>query len=115
MTKHILNVVFVVVLWGKSYIWLVIIVNLKRIPTADNNPNSDIEFPIQDNKGILDVLLSNPGLIVSFSFLCAWIVNLDLAAGSRYKRQLSILTNLLIAIEYLDFSTATQATWFYDP
>ena len=107
MTKHVLDVVFIVVLRGKSYIWLVIIIHLKRIPTADNNPNSDIELPVQDNKGILDVFLSYPGLIVSFSSLCARVIYLDLTTGSRYKRQFSVLADLLIAIENPDLSTAT--------
>jgi hypothetical protein len=56
----------VIVVRGKSEVALLEIEDAKWPPGSDNHPLSDIKFLVQDNERVLNVLLDNPDMILSW-------------------------------------------------
>ena len=53
----------VVVITAETKVALPVGVDLEGIPRRNNDPHPDIELPIHDQHGTLDVLLDHPGLL----------------------------------------------------
>ena len=77
----------VIFLYAESNVRLFIAPNCQRIPVSNQNPLSDIEFPIFNNQWVLDAFLHDPESGVSFQkfdsvqdfFIC--FINLNSTAS----------------------------------
>ena len=60
MAKQILNSIWVIVLSSETYIAILKVVNLKRIPRWNEYPNSYVKLSIMYNQRVFDVFLGYP-------------------------------------------------------